>query len=74
MASSEEKFIHAATTDDNFRRALRDKDRGYLSTALDRLGLVGDKDAILDAIMNVDWGNLHSLQRRLSGQPVQADN
>ncbi len=64
MPSNEEKFIHAATTDDNFRRALRDKDRAYLSTALDRLGLGGDKDAILDAIMNVDWGNLHGLERR----------
>ena len=72
MATNEEKFIQAATTDGNFRRALRDKDRAYLSTALDQLG-IGDKDAVLDAIEKVDWGDLSGLERLLTGQ-IQPDN
>jgi hypothetical protein len=74
MPSNEEKFIHAATTDDKFRRALRDKDRAYLSRALDDLGISGDKQAILDAIMHVDWRELDSLERRLTGQGVHPEN
>lgn len=64
---NEQIFLEAATTDQAFRTALRSKDRAYLSTALDRLGVVvDDKEAVLDAIVAVDWGELSALEDRLT--------
>jgi hypothetical protein len=62
-------FLEAATTDDAFRFALASKDRPYLSSALDKLGiLVDDKEAVLDEIMKIDWRELSVLEERLGRQ------
>ena len=69
MATIEEKFIHEATHNGNFKRALRDKDRHSISKTLDHLGVsAADKVHILDAIMGVDWKDVSLLRRRLRGQ------
>ena len=68
MATIEEKFIHEATHNGNFKRALRDKDRASISTTLDNLGVsAAHKGQILDAIVRVDWGDLSTLKARLGG-------
>jgi hypothetical protein len=74
MPSVEEQFVHEATTDANFRRALRDKNRGYLSSALDKIGFTGNKDAVLDLIIQIDWADISTLERRLGDHGVHPDN
>jgi hypothetical protein len=67
VPDNEEIFLRAAATDEAFRQALRHKDRGHLSRALDALGIVvDDKEAILDAIVKVEWSDVSILQDRLS--------
>jgi hypothetical protein len=66
LADNEQIFLTAASTDQAFRDALRIKDRAYLSKALDDLHIVvEDKEAVLDAILAIDWMNLKSLEDRL---------
>jgi hypothetical protein len=74
VPDNHEKFLHAVTTDDEFRKALRDKNWDGLSQALDRHGInVADKPTVIEAIRKVDWGELHGLEKRLTGR-VYPDN
>lgn len=75
MPTHDEIFLHEATTNHDFRVALRHKDRHYLSTALDRLGIAAsNKEAVLEAIMRVDWTHLSALEDRLNSGKVHPDN
>ncbi len=66
LPDNEEKFIEAATTNEAFRNALKDKKWDKVSEDLDRLGIkVDDKDEVLDAIKKVDWSDLKALEDRL---------
>jgi hypothetical protein len=68
VANNEEKFLKAAMNDEEFRYALVNKDRKYLSEALDRLKIkVDDKKTVLDAIMKVNWKELKKVEDRLKG-------
>ncbi len=72
---NEQIFLKAATTDEAFRTALHSKDREKLSKDLDRLGIkVNDKQAVLDAIVKVDWSDLKALEDRLSHATVHPLN
>jgi hypothetical protein len=72
MADNEQIFLEAATTDEKFREALRDKNRKYLSQALDDLGIVvANKEEILDAIIAIDWMDLKNLEVRLLGADLR---
>lgn len=76
MATNEETFLNAAAHDKAFRQALRHKDKHALSDAFDRLGIhisAGEKDAVLDAVVAIDWTDLYAIEKRLSGV-VHPDN
>jgi hypothetical protein len=77
MASEHENeqiFLRACTTNEAFRQALRKKDRDAITKELDHLGIkVADTKAVVDEIVKVNWGELYSLERRLTGR-VHPDN
>jgi hypothetical protein len=64
--TNEEIFLKAATTNLAFRNALKDKNRQKISEEFDSLGIkVDNKEAVLDAILKVDWSELKHLERLL---------
>jgi hypothetical protein len=75
LPDNDEIFLHAATTNHEFRRALRTKDRAYLSRALDDLGItVENKAAVIEAILEIDWHHLSGLEDRLNAGKIHPDN
>jgi hypothetical protein len=41
---------------------------------LDKIGFTGNKDAVLDLIIQIDWADISTLERRLGGHGVHPDN
>jgi hypothetical protein len=72
---NEQIFLRAATTDEAFRQALHHKDRHEITEALHRLGIkVADIKAVVDEIVKVNWGELYTLEKRLTGAEVRPEN
>jgi len=72
---NEQIFLDAATRDEAFRQALHGRDPHEITKALHRIGIKNvDIKEVVDEILKVNWGELYTLEKRLTRGQVQPDN